>query len=439
MEPIKFHPSSSKILQERQQEKIDNYKAKTIDEIVEKIRVLLLKEMKENNEIDIDEKIKQFLQQEGPNMTFSQQEEISKEILDELRGYGPLADLINDPYISDIIVVHTGRIVYEKLGELYTHKDKSGNPTRFRTSSQLRLLIERLCIMGFARVDESEPISVFNAGGMRITVTIPPISATNDGEPMIAIRKFVSVPTLDDLIKSGSLSPDAAEFMRALSIGSRNIAFVGGMGTGKTTMIATMAKYFREEELPILVEVVRECPMEHPNLRILVARPPNIEGKGEVNLSRLIRTALTMKASRVLVSEAKGGEFFDVLQACNIGHDGTMLTFHANSAVDAVYKRMPSMLMMSPEIPEGYDPSILIGNSLHFICMMEQVKGQRRFREITELDYDYETGKAVIKPVFKREGDRLVATGHVPHEKLEDMTRHNVNVSPEIFKNKVFF
>jgi hypothetical protein len=100
---------------------------------------------------------------------------------------------------------------------------------------------------------------------------------------------------------------------------------------------------------------------------------------------------------------------------------------------------MPSMLMMASEIPEGYDPSILIGNSLHFICMLEQVKEQRRFREITELDYDYETGKAIIKPVFKREGDRLVATGHIPYEKLEDMTRYIVSVSPEIFKNKTYF
>lgn len=433
----RFFPTGSSILQNRQQQEFESYKTKALEEIVEKVRVLILKEMNNSKSIiDIDEKIKLFVQQEAPNMTFSQGAEVSKEILDELKGFGPLADLIEDPFVSDIITVHTGRIVYEKLGEFYVHKDKYGNPVKFRTSSQLRLLIERLCIMGYARIDESEPIAVFNAGGMRITVTIPPISATNNGEPSIAIRKFVAVPTMDQLIQSGSLSPEAAEFMIALSTGARNVAFVGGMGTGKTTMIATMAKYFRDDELPVLVETVRECPMEHPNLRILVARPPNIEGKGEVNLARLIRTALTMKASRVLVSEAKGGEFFDVLQACNIGHDGTMVTFHANTAVDAVYKRMPSMLMMSPDIPEGYNPSILIGNSIHFLCMLEQVNGQRRFKEITELDYDYDTGKAVIKPVFIREGDVLVATGHIPHEKLEVMQRYNVTVSPEIFKNK---
>jgi len=303
-----FHglPASSSLLQERQQEAVENFKSRTIDEVMEKARARVLKMLKDSSDDhEIEKEIKICLEQEGPAMTYQQKTDITREILDELRGYGPLSELIDDPGVSDIIVINYQRIVYEKYGKIHVYQ-KNGLDSGFRSNGHLRLLIERLCMLGQGRIDESQPDTVVNVDGMRITLTIPPIGEA----PTIAIRKFVIVPTLENLIETGSLTPSAAEFLKACSAGRRNLAFCGGMGTGKTTMIATLGRFFGEDELPILVEETRECPLEHPNLRILVARPPNIEGKGEVQIGHLLKRALTMRASRVLVSEAKGGEVF---------------------------------------------------------------------------------------------------------------------------------
>jgi pilus assembly protein CpaF len=422
--------SSSSILADRQKNVIEKYKSAAIDDIMEHARARALKCIRDSGGgagTEIDREIKDFIEQECPAMTYTQKDDIARQILDELRGYGPLSDLLSDPGVSDIICVNYTRILYEKNGVLRVYQ-KDGQPVCFRSRTLLQLLIERLCMMGRGRVDESRPYAVVNVEGARVAVTIPPVTL----EPTVAIRKFVAVPTLEDLAASGSLTPEAAEFMKACSAGRRNLVFAGGMGTGKTTMIAVLGRYFGADEMPVLVEGVRECPLEHPNLRILVARPPNIEGKGRIEISKLLEIALTMRASRVLVSEAKGGESFYCLQAMNIGHAGSMFTFHANSAQDALFRRLPSMVMMSPELSDQYDPMRLIGNSVHFIAMLEITdRGVRRFREISEVRYDGERCEAV--PVFVRRGGGLVPTGHVPEAHLEQMREFGADLPRSVF------
>jgi pilus assembly protein CpaF len=432
--PFRGLPASSSILQERQQEAVEGFKSQTIDEVMEKARARVLRMLKDSSDDhEIDKEIKSCLEQEGPAMTYQQKADITREILDELRGYGPLSELINDPDISDIIVVNHQRILYEKHGEIYTYQ-KNGRDLGFRSNGHLRLLIERLCMLGQGRIDESQPDTVVHVDGMRVTLTIPPIGE----DPTIAIRKFVVVPTLEELVETGSLTPPAAEFLRACSAGRRNLAFCGGMGTGKTTMIATLGRFFGEKELPILIEENRECPLEHPNLRILVARPPNIEGKGAVEIGHLLKRALTMRASRILVSEAKGGEVFYVLQSMNIGHDGGIFTFHADGVEDGVFKRLPSMLMMSKELSDQYDPMRLIGNSLHFVCMLEITdRGVRRFREISEICYDGE--QCEVRPIFVRQGEELVATGYIPTRHLEQIRFRGIDISDSLFSAAVSF
>jgi pilus assembly protein CpaF len=425
-------PFSSSILAERQKQVVEDFKGRAIEDIMEKARMKLLKSVKDSSDMgQLEEEIRHIVDQEGPSMNYDQKRTLIQEIMDELKGFGPLADLLDEKTdVSDVVVISDKRIRYCRQGNWYDYK-KDGRPVTFRTPNHLRLLIERLCMLGNGRIDESEPEAVLNVGGFRITMAIPPKSPNG---PTIAIRKFAWVPTLDDLIRTESITPQASEFLKALSIGKRNLAMVGGMGTGKTTMIATLGKYWPEDEMPILIEETRECPLEHQNLRILVSRRPNIEGKGRITIGDNIRTALTMMGSRILISEIKGGEAFYVLQAMNIGHDGCMVTFHASNTQDAVEKRLPSMISMSSEISEFFNPNLLIANALHFIVFLERTEeGKRQVREITEICY--EGTEATAKPVFARRDNKLLPTGHIPKAHIEQMQSYGVKIPPEIFRN----
>jgi len=424
-------PGHSRILRERQQDMVDAFKARTIEEIMVKARQRITSMICGNDEAgDLAEEVGHFVDLENPNLTYEQRTSMIREILNELQGFGPIAELIEDrPDVSDVIVVNHRRILYRANGQVFTYM-KNDRPVVFRSASHLRLLIERLVAMGNGRIDESMPFAVVHASGLRVTVAVPSVAV----EPFVSIRKFIWVPQMEHLVETGFFSPEAAEFMIACSRGRRNLAFTGGMGTGKTTMLAVMARYWDEEELPILVESVRECPMEHPNLRILVGRSPNIEGKGEIRLDRLVQLALTSMATRVLVSEAKGGELFTILQSMNIGHDGSMFAAHANSSQDAVQKRFPAMLMQSPELSDGYNPTRLIAGSIHFICHLEENHaGQKYCQEIAEVDY--QEGRCHVRPVFVRQDGALRATGYVPEQHLEVMqTRWNITVPRDVFR-----
>gem|GEM_PF-3542489 len=414
--PFKGLPSASRILQERQKEVVEDFKSRTIEEVMERARAHVLKLLRDSRqEAEIEREIRLLVEQEGPGMTHQQKVEIAREILDELRGFGPIAELMDDPEVSEIVVVNYKRILYEKKG-VFREFRKDGKPAVFRSPGHLRLLIERFCMLGYGRADESQPFSVINVGGTRVNVTVPPVSTV----PTLTVRKFVSVPTLEDLVAWGSLSPEAAQFLKACVVGRRNITIAGGLGTGKTTLIAILGRHFGEDELPILIEAVRECPLEHPNLRILVGRPPNIEGRGEITLSPLLRNALTMRGTRILVSEAKGGEVFYCLQAMNVGHDGSMFTFHGNSAEEAITVRLPMMVAMSDELKGQVEAArYFIGCSLHFVCVLEMVNGKRRFQEIAEVRY--EDGKLFTVPVFVRDGDAFRFTGSISESQLERM------------------
>jgi pilus assembly protein CpaF len=425
--PFRGLPSSSKILQERQREAVEGF---DVEEIMEQARAHVLKLLRNSKqESEIEKEIHHLVDQECPNMTHQQKAEISQEILDELRGYGPIAELMDDPDVSEIVIISYKRILYEKQGTFYEFR-KEEKPVTFRSVGHLRLLIERFCMMGYGRADESQPFSVINVEGMRINITVPPVSPV----PTLAIRKFVSVPTLEELIRWECITEEAAQFLKACVVGRRNIAIAGGMGTGKTTTIGILGRHFNPDEFPVLVEAVRECPLEHPNLRVLVGRPPNVEGKGEITLSPLLRNALTMRASRVLVSEAKGGEVFYCLQAMNIGHDGSMFTFHGNNAEEAITVRLPMMVAMSDELKGQVEAAkYFIGCSLHLVCVLEIAEGKRRYKEIAEVQY--KDGQLRTVPIFVRDGSEFCAVGKLSDAQLEQMVSYGAEVPACVLGN----
>ena len=266
--------------------------------------------------------------------------DVCQSVLVDIRGYGVINDLIQDPYVSDIYIHKHDDITYEKLGQDYVY-DK-----HFRDEQHLMMFIEKIALLAHSRIDIANPLQTFTLPeGYRTAVTIPPVAL----HPTVHIRKFVSIPTVDELIENGYFSPGAGEFFKAAIKSKRNILFIGGMGTGKTTMIAISSKLFDENEKPLLIEEVMECPMNIPHLRRLVARPPSIEGTGAIPLGLLLKQGLMMKPTRVIVSEVRDGAIFYMLQAMLVGHEGSMSTIHANSAKEALFKRIPSMLSMSTE------------------------------------------------------------------------------------------
>lgn len=423
-------PAGSSILNSRQQEKMGSYVDENLDHIMDRARAQLLKSIRAG--LNSEQELRRITEEEGTGLSYEQRLWLIREIQNEIQGYGPLTELIERKgvyrEISDILVINHQRIRYQLKGRWFTHR-RDGKPVSFRSENHLRIVIEKLCREGNTRVDEAKPEAVFYVNGMRITTVIAPKSAQG---AFLSIRCFAWVPTLDELVQTNALSAEAAVFMQCLSRGKRNIAFIGGMGTGKTTMLATMSHYWDADEHPVLIEETEECPLQHPNLRRLVSRPPNIEGYGQITIADNLRTALTSMASRVIISEIKGGEAFYVLQAMNIGHDGTMFTFHASSIHDAVEKRLVSMILMSPEISDYFNPSLLIANSLHYLVLLERNEvGNRQVNEISEVTYD--GFNAAVTPVFTRQTGILAATGYVPAEHIEIMSGYGVQVPREIF------
>lgn len=352
---------------------------------------------------------------------------VREEIAKDLRGYSVVTDLIEDPEVSDVIIHRPDDITYEKAGV------KGNWPLHFRSNEHLMLFISNLAFRGRFRIDVSNPMGSFTTPeGFRVAVAIPPVSLY----PTVAIRKFTDVPTVDDLIRRGYFTPEAGEFVKAIVRGRRNLLVIGGMGTGKTTMLAILAKLFDEKEQPLLIEEVMEAPINVPHLRRLVARPPSIDGRGEVTLGMLLKTALQMKPTRVIVSEVRDGAIFYMFQAMLIGHEGSMSTLHANSAEDALFKRIPSMLAMSPEASLlSYEQRVeLAASAVHFIMHLEQdpYTGERYMKALSEVVEDPEPA---VRPIFLREDGRLRATGAVPERAARDMARYGVAVDPAWFRN----
>ncbi|WP_028987608.1 CpaF family protein [Thermicanus aegyptius] len=345
-----------------------------------------------------------------------QADRIVEEVMIDIKGYGVIAPLIQDPGVSDIIIHKHDDITYEKYGKKYIF------PQSFRDQQHLMMFIEKLAFLSKARVDISHPITSFTLPeGYRTAVAIPPIALY----PTVAIRKFVTLPSVDDLIQSGYFSVEAGEFFKFAIKGRRNILITGGMGTGKTSMIAIASKHFGEDEYPLLIEEVMETPMNVPHLRRLVARPPSVEGTGEITLGNLLKLALQMKPTRVIVSEVRDGAVFYMLQAMQIGHEGSMSTVHANSPKEAFFKRIPMMLSMSREAVDlSLDEKLSFAASgLHLIVHLKQdphtgIRYCDRISEVTE--------EPDVKDIFVREGNTLKATGYIPERALEGALAYGV-------------
>src|SRR5882724_5202625 len=311
-------------------------------------------------------------------MSIAEQEALLQDICNDVLGYGPLEPLLARDDIADIMVNGANRVFIEVQGKVQLTN------IRFRDNAQLMNICQRIVSQVGRRVDEaSSSCDARLLDGSRVNVIGPPLSL--DG-PTLTIRKFKKDKLkLEDLVKFGSVSPDAARVLQVIGRCRCNVLISGGTGSGKTTLLNCMTAYIDTEERVITCEDAAELQLQQPHVVRLETRPPNLEGQGTISMRDLVRNCLRMRPERIIVGEVRGPEAFDLLQAMNTGHDGSMGTLHANSPREAM-SRLESMITMGGfQLPTKTIREMIVG-SIDIIIQAERLRdGSRRITKITEV------------------------------------------------------
>jgi pilus assembly protein CpaF len=273
--------------------------------------------------------VERLLTESGMALNATEHKKIIQDIQDEVMGLGPIEPLLADPTVSDILVNGPRKVYVERHGRLEL------TDIIFSDASHLMKIIDKIVSRIGRRIDESSPmVDARLPDGSRVNAIIPPLSLEG---PLLSIRKFSAVPLkVEDLIKSKSLTPELAQLLSGMVRAKMNILISGGTGAGKTTLLNVLSSAIPSNERIVTIEDAAELQLQQPHVVRLETRPPNIEGKGEVNQRALVRNSLRMRPDRIIVGEVRGVEVVDMLQAMNTGHEGSMTTVHANSPRDAL-------------------------------------------------------------------------------------------------------
>jgi pilus assembly protein CpaF len=297
--------------------------------------------------------------------------------VDEVVGLGPIDALLRDPSISEVMVNAPDEVFFEREGRLYL------SDVRFRDQAHIMRVIERVIAPIGRRVDESSPmVDARLPDGSRVNVIIPPVAPKS---PAITIRKFrADKLSMDDLVAAGSVTADMAEFLKACVKLKLNIIVSGGTGTGKTTFLNALSAYIPESERILTIEDPIEIKIQQPHVVSLEARPANIDGKGEIAQRDLLRNTLRMRPDRIIIGEVRGPEAFDMLNAMNTGHEGSLSTVHANSPRDALARIENMVLMAALELPDRAIREQMASALDLIVQLARHSDGVRRVTAITE-------------------------------------------------------
>jgi pilus assembly protein CpaF len=342
--------------------------------------------------------IRNSVNSEAVPLSFAERERLSREILDEIFGLGPLEPLLKDPSISDILVNRFDRVYIERAGKL--------EPTglSFKDDAHLMQIIDRIVSRVGRRVDESSPmVDARLADGSRVNAIIPPLAI--DG-PCLSIRRFGRDPiTARNMIENKTLTEPMLELLSTMVKGRLNLLISGGTGAGKTTLLNVLSGYIPNSERIVTIEDAAELQMKQEHVVRLETRPPNIEGKGAVRQRQLVINSLRMRPDRIVVGEVRGEEAFDMLQAMNTGHEGSLTTVHANSQRDALARVENMVSMANLNIPERAVRH-QIASAVHAVVQIARMAdGSRKvitISEITGMEGDVVSMQDIF--VFERQG-----------------------------------
>ncbi len=411
-----------------------DYKETIHDKLLDILDLSLIVKMGEAEaKSQISEIARRLIDDENLPINSKSRQMIVNEVINDILGLGPLEHLLYEPSISDILVNGANRVYIERFGKL------EKTPITFKDDEHLLKVIDRIVTSVGRRIDESSPlVDARLKDGSRVNAIIPPLAL--DG-PSISIRRFTQDKMkLNDLVETGSLTSAMAEVFAHMVKCRLNILISGGTGSGKTTMLNALSNNIPDDERIVTIEDSAELQLQQEHIVRLETRPPNIEGKGEVTQRDLVKNALRMRPDRIVIGEVRGQEAFDMLQAMNTGHDGSLTTIHANTPRDAL-SRVENMVTMA-----GFELPIRtirtqIASAIDAVIQLERLEdGTRRvtnMSEVNSMEGDVITMSEIFR--YERKGlddhgkviGRHVSTGIVPrfHEIMKQRGIHtDINV-----------
>ncbi|MFN3748016.1 MAG: CpaF family protein [Sphingorhabdus sp.] len=386
-------------------------------------------------ETEIGELVHEQLAQQKHALNHEERKQLVSDILDELLGLGPLEPLLQDNTITDILVNGPEVVFVERKGVLERVE------TRFKDERHLIRIIQKIVSAVGRRVDESSPfVDARLPDGSRVNAIVPPLAV--DGS-LLSIRKFAKIPiNMEKLSELGSVPTPIAEVLKGVVRARRNVLISGGTGSGKTTLLNAMSAFIDERERIVTIEDSAELQLQQSHVARLETRPPNIEGKGEVTQRDLVKNALRMRPDRIIVGEVRAGEAFDMLQAMNTGHDGSMTTVHANTPRDAL-SRIEQMIGMSGIEISPRSARAQIASALNVVIQIGRLSdGRRRLLSLSEI-VGMEGDTITMQEIFRfrmmgRDENNMVighfeATGIRP-KLLEDLAAHGISLNSDLFR-----
>jgi pilus assembly protein CpaF len=368
-------------------------------------------------------------------LNHAERRQLVDDVLDELLGLGPIEPLLKDQTITDILVNGHDSVFVERFGVL------EPSPVRFKDAKHLVRIIQKIVSAVGRRVDESAPmVDARLADGSRVNAVVPPLAL--DGA-LLSIRKFAKTPiSMARLIEIGSVPAPVAEVLKAVVAARLNVLISGGTGSGKTTMLNAMSAFIDNRERIVTIEDSAELQLQQPHVARLETRPANIEGKGEIMQRDLVKNSLRMRPDRIIVGEVRAGEAFDMLQAMNTGHDGSMTTVHANTPRDAL-SRVEQMIGMSGIDVPARSARAQIASAIHVVVQIARLSDGRRklisLSEISGMEGDVITMQEIFR--YRQTGvsadgivqGRFEASGIRPRF-LEQVMAHGVTLAPDLFR-----
>jgi pilus assembly protein CpaF len=369
-------------------------------------------------------------------LTLNQREAdaFAEEIVDEMIGFGPIEPLLKDPTVNDILINTHKKCFVERFGKL------EETSVHFKDEAHLMRIIQKIVAGVGRRIDESSPtVDARLPDGSRVNVAVKPIAV--DG-PLVSIRKFSKKPfSMDRLVEIGACRPVMAEMLRFAVMGRVSMIISGGTGTGKTTMLNALSSFVPPEERIITIEDAAELQLQLPHVGRMETRPPNAEGKGEIRQRELVKNALRMRPDRIIVGECRGEEAFDMLQAMNTGHEGSMTTVHANSPRDAVRRLEQMVSMAGMSIPPASIRS-QIASAIRLLVQLQRLPdGRRRLVSVSEIT-GMEGEVVQMQEIYRFQKEHTDDNGNIHgHYRatgirpsfLEDLKHMGLNLTPAHF------
>jgi pilus assembly protein CpaF len=404
--------------------------------LLDLINLQALEQMsREQIQDEVGDIVSEELAKQNHALNHAERKQLVADVLDELLGLGPLEPLLKDPTITDILVNGHARVFVERYGVL------EPSAVRFKDEKHLLRIIQKIVSAVGRRIDESSPmVDARLADGSRVNAVVPPLAL--DGA-LLSIRKFARVPiSMDRLIEIGSIPTEMAEVLKAVVGSRRNVLISGGTGSGKTTLLNAMSAYIDGRERIVTIEDSAELQLQQQHVVRLETRPPNIEGRGEVGQRDLVKNALRMRPDRIILGEVRAGEAFDMLQAMNTGHEGSMTTVHANTSRDAL-SRVEQMIGMSGIDIPARSSRAQIASAMHVVVQVARLSDGRRkvisVSELTGMEGDVITMQEIFR--FRQTGvdsegvvkGRFEATGIRPRF-LDQVMAHGISLSADLFR-----